>query len=125
MKQFPGLPTIFILTLCLAWSLTAPPASAQLLLATGRYRVVSVDQAEQRIGVARPDDSPKVRQTWVYLKPDTVMVRRRYQGNGSFKDEFITYNAMYEVLRNHKGELVKIHGGRDWDSSIDAKKIWM
>jgi hypothetical protein len=125
MKRFANFPTVFTLALCLAWSLSAPAANAQLLLATGRYRVVSVDRAEQRFGVALPDDSPKVRQTWVYLKPDTVMVRRNYAGNGYFKDEFITYNAMYDVLNNQKGKLIKIHGGRDWDSSIDAKKIWM
>lgn len=125
MKRILTVSTLFALSLCVAWSLTASTANAQLLLVTDRFRVVSVDQAEQRIGVARPDDNPKVRQTWVYLKPDTVMVRRSYDRAGYFKDEFITYNAMYEVLRNHKGKLIKIHGGRDWDSSIDAKKIWM
>ncbi|MGE0493870.1 MAG: hypothetical protein AB7S38_31975 [Vulcanimicrobiota bacterium] len=125
MKRIVGILTLVTLALTLAGSLAPQSAEAQLLLVTGRYRVVSVERAEQRIGVALPEDDPKVRQNWVYLKPDTVMVRRNYYKGGYFKDEVITYNSMFEVLSNHRGELVKIHGGRDWDGSIDAKKVWM
>lgn len=125
MKKIVGLMTLLSLTFSIASTLKPEPAEAQVLLATGRYRVVSVDRAEQRIGIARPDDNPKVRQNWVYIKPDTVMVRRHYAGNGYFKDEFLTFNGIFDTLSHHQGGLVKVHGGRDWDGSIKAKKIWM
>ncbi|MBI3928160.1 MAG: hypothetical protein HY319_21635 [Armatimonadetes bacterium] len=110
-----------------AWSLFpgADPAQSQLVLVTSRYRVVNIDQAEQRIGIALEDANPNKRQNWLYIKPDTRISKRSYYGNGLFRDEMITFNGVWTEMSRRKGKLIKIHGGRDWDGSIDAKSIWL
>lgn len=98
-------------------------AWAQILMVTGEYRVTHVDRAEQRLGIALRDADPNVRQNWVYVKADTKIVRRLFMGDGAFKDEVMTWNEFFDYAK--KGTLIKVHGGRDWDGSIDAKKIWL
>ncbi len=102
--------------------LLALPASAQFLTVTGEFRVVDIDRGEKRVGVARVEDDPTHRQNWVYIKHDTTIVKRNYYGDGKFKDEFITGEGVMNALEKHKGKVLKVHGGRDWDGSIDAKK---
>ena len=46
---------------------------AQLILVSEEYRVVVVDRAQQRIGIANCDANPDVRQNWVYLKDKTEL----------------------------------------------------
>lgn len=99
------------------------PAVAQILLVTGDYRVTDVDKANQRFGVALREDNPNERQNWVTVTPDTVINVRHHLGGGAFRDEIVTFNGVWSVLK--KGRKLKIHGGRDWDGTIVAKKIWM
>lgn len=103
--------------------MTPLPARSQLLLVTGRYRVVQVDRRHQRIGIALRDANPNVRQNWVYIKESTKIVKREYLGHGAFRDEFLTFDGFFHSIR--KGTLLKVYGGRDWDGSINAKKIWL
>lgn len=111
---------VLLLVAVLIWT---PQAQAQLLMVTGEYRVTNVDQDEQRIGIALRDDNPNKRQNWVYVKADTVIVRRIWLGGGAFRDERMTFNGFFDYVR--KGTKLRVHGGRDWDGSIDAKKIWL
>lgn len=98
---------------------------AQLVTVESQYRIVEVDRAENRIGIALPDANPNERQNWVYIKPDTRASMRQYMGNGTFRDESMTPNGVMNAAETHVGELIKINGGRDFDGSIDAKKVWM
>lgn len=100
-------------------------AEAQLVLVESKYRIVEVDQFENRIGVALPDANPNEVQTWVYVKSDTRASKRNYTGNGYYRDEQLTPNGVLNAAERREGELIKVHGGRDFDGSIDAKAIWM
>lgn len=115
-----------LLALCLGVLFAyAPQASAQLVVVESQYRVVEVDRAENRIGVALPDANPGVEQTWVYIKPDTRGSMRHYQGDGLFRDEQLSTTGILDAAAAREGQLIKIHGGRDWDGSINAKAVWM
>jgi hypothetical protein len=100
-------------------------ADAQLVTVESQYRIVEVDRGENRIGIALPDASPNERQNWVYIKPDTAGSMRQYMGNGTFRDESMTPNGILNAAEGRVGGLMKLEGGRDFDGSIDAKKIWM
>lgn len=113
------------LYLLLLLVLTLAPGQAQMLTVTGEFRVVDVDPKEQRIGVARVEDDPKLRQNWIYIKQDTVVIQRQQLKDGKFKDEVITPEGQWKAFQGHIGKVLRVHGGRDWDGSIDAKNIWM
>jgi hypothetical protein len=107
-------------------SFAAPDqAEAQLLTVESQYRIVEVDRFENRIGIALPDANPSERQNWVYIKSETDGSMRHYLGNGTFRDELMTPNGILDAAESRMGGLMKIQGGRDFDGSIDAKKIWM
>ena len=100
---------------------TASKAGAQILLVTGEYRVVDLDQSKNRIGVALLEARPDVRQNWVYVKLETEVVQR-HQTDGWIKDEMLKPEQIWSAL--HKGDKIKVQGGRGWDGSITAKSIW-
>lgn len=108
---------------CLLFLFAAGPAQAQLLMATGEYRVTDVDRAGQRVGVALRDADRNVRQNWVYIKPETKIVKRNFLPGGVFRDEVWTFNGFFDKVK--KGTQFRVEGGRDWDKSIHAKKIWL
>lgn len=101
------------------------PVNAQVVIVDGNYRIVEVDRAENRIGVALPDASPGERQNWVYLKSDTRASRRLTTGDGAYRDEAMNSDAVLKAAESRIGQMMKINGGRDFDGSINAKKIWM
>lgn len=105
--------------------LTPSPAEAQLVIVESRYRIVEVDRQENRIGIALPDADPNERQNWVYIKPDTTASMRHSLGNGAFRDEAMTPNGIMDAAEERIGGMFKVNGGRDFDGSIDAKKVWM
>lgn len=109
----------------LALALAIGPVNAQLLVVESRYRVVDVDRTENRIGVALPDANPHETQTWVYIKPDTRASMRTYHGDGYFRDHQLSTTELLNAVERREGSLIKIHGGRDWDGSIDAKAVWL
>jgi hypothetical protein len=113
---------IMFATLLLLLLSIAGPAQAQLLSVTGEYKVTNVDRGGQRIGIALRDADANTRQNWVYVKPDTKIVKRKFLKNGTFKDEIMTFNGFFDYVQ--KGTMLRVEGGRDWDKSIDAKKIW-
>ena len=99
-------------------------AQAQIVLTTGEYRVVVVDKAEQRLGIAELSANPNRRQNWVYIKYNTEIMKRVSPNpdDGEFRYEKVGWAEFFSTIK--KGSLVVVHGGRDWDRSIDAKKIW-
>lgn len=112
-----------LILVLLALVATALPARSQLLMVTGEYRVVELDQANNRIGVALMEANPDVRQNWIYIRLETEIVKRHYNSEGWFKDEMISPQGVWSAVK--KGDKMKVHGGRGWDGSINAKKIWM
>ena len=125
MKTMTKIIPTMILALMVFLGSSVQPVDAQLVLVESQYRIVDVDHTENRIGVALPDADPDVAQTWVYVKPDTRASKRVYHGDGFFRDEQLSTNGLMDAVENREGELIKVHGGRDWDGSIDAKTIWM
>jgi hypothetical protein len=103
---------------------TSLPAEAQLLKVDSKYRIVTVDRPGQRIGVALPDANPKERQSWVYIKPHTQASMRKYYGDGFFKDEKMSFNGIFNAAEQRIGKVFRVKGGRDFDKSINAKKVW-
>lgn len=100
-------------------------ANAQLVVVEDTYRVVEIDDAENRVGIANPDADPNVVQNWVYIEPDTRAAAREYYQNGLFRDMvYSDSEKIIELAEMHEGDLFKLNGGRDWDGSIDASKIW-
>ncbi len=116
MKNFVLVLSAFLLLVA------AGPAQAQLLSVTGEYIIVNVDRHGQRVGIALRDSDLNTRQNWVYIKPDTKIVKRNFLPGGVFKDEVWTFNGFFD--RAKKGMKLRVEGGRDWDKSIHAKKIW-
>ncbi|MCA9776915.1 MAG: hypothetical protein KC800_09375 [Candidatus Eremiobacteraeota bacterium] len=125
MKYISKFAPMLMMATVLAFFTSVQPANAQLILVESQYRVVEVDQAENRIGVALPDANPNETQTWVYVKPETRSSMRKYYGDGYFRDEQLSTNGLMNAVEQREGSLIKVHGGRDWDGSIDAKTIWL
>lgn len=117
MKNFITL-LFFLLMVC-----AAAPAQAQLLSVTGEYRIVQVDRGKQQVGVALREANPDKVQNWIHIKPDTKIVKRNFFKNGTFKDEVWTFNGFFDYAK--KGTMLRVEGGRDWDKSIHARKIWL
>lgn len=98
---------------------------AAIVNVESQYRIISVDRAEKRIGVALADAPAGERQAWVYIKPETRSSMRKSIGNGMFRDQSMNTKSVLDAAEGRIGGLMKIKGGRDFDGSIDAKKIWM
>lgn len=100
-------------------------ASAQLMTVTGEFRIVTLDPEHMRVGIARVEDDPTLRQNWVYIKKDTVVIERQDLGGGKFRDEVVTREGLWKALEKRKGQVIRVHGGRDWNGTIDAKNLWL
>lgn len=125
MKNSKILLTLMVAALLSFVGLKAEPANAQMVLVESKYRVVDVDRVENRIRVALPEDDPKVGQNWVYIDSKTKGAMRLYHGNGTFSDKILTPQGILNAASAREGQLIRVHGGRDWDGSINAKSIWM
>lgn len=103
-----------------AYVVNAQRASAQLLLVTGEYYVTELRPNKYQIGIAlnKGDDT----RNWVNVKDDTKINLRKWHGGG-FTDVQINRDQLFRVL--HPGSKFKVTGGRDWDQTIVAKKIWI
>ena len=98
--------------------------NAQMLTVTGEFRIVTLDSKKMRIGVARVEDDPKVRQNWIYVKHDTIIRQRIRTRSGQTKEKILHRDDLWATMKPYIGAVMKVHGGRDWDGSIDAKDIW-
>jgi len=97
----------------------ASQADAQLLLVTGEYYVTELRPNRNQIGIAlsKGDDT----RNWVNVRGDTKIIRRKWTGH-AFVDQALNSDQLFAVL--HPGMKFKVSGGRDWDQTIVAKKIW-
>ena len=103
--------------------LSTESSSGQLLLASGEFRVVSVDSDNARVSVALLESKPEEHQNWVYLTGTTKVTKRHSSGDGWFRDEKLSYEGFFNSVR--PGEKLRVEGGRRWDGGVTAKKIWM
>ncbi|MEW6284040.1 MAG: hypothetical protein AB1758_35835 [Candidatus Eremiobacterota bacterium] len=104
-------------------ALVTLPAAAQILLVSGSYRVVKVDPEKHRFAVAVPAADPDIRQNWCYLDLSTRMVRRTVDADGWHRDEELEPHQILQALQ--KGDRIYLEGGRNWDLSIHAKRIYL
>jgi len=111
------MPSLIVLLLLFA----VAPAQAQLVTVNAEFRVVETQPDKQRVGVALPEASPDKRQNWLYVKATTKFVKRTNLGNQTFRDEVLTYEGFFKTVK--KGDVLRVKGGRGWDSSITAKSI--
>ena len=98
-------------------------SSGQILLASGEYRVVAVDNDHQRVSVALLESKPDEHQNWIYLTATTKVTKRHNSGDGWFRDEKLSYEGFFNSVR--PGDKLRVEGGRRWDGGVTAKKIWM
>ncbi len=102
MKNSKIVLTLMVAALLSFVGLNTAPADAQMILVESKYRVVDVDKFENRIRVALPEDD-----------------------NGPFSDQVLGPEAILNAAAAREGQLIRVHGGRDWDGSINAKSVWM
>lgn len=97
------------------------PARAQLVTVTEDYYVTEVRADKKKIGVA----AGKTRETrnWVKVDGNTRVARRVWVTRHSYRDEVISLPAMWKLLK--PGKRIKVSGGRDWDQTVVARKIWL
>lgn len=98
-------------------------AWAALVEVDTTYRVTEVKQAERIFGIALLTDDPNETQNDVYLEPDTKIYRVIKFKNGLTKDYPVEQAKFFTILR--KGDIVRVHAGRDWDGSLRAYQIWL
>ena len=123
MKRFTNILTLALVSLAFVVS-TAVKAEAQLVLVDEVFRIVEVDRSENRIGIAKEDAKPNVRQNWVYIDLDTRASYRVYiQSARAFRDKTVTGKQILNVAAGNVGQLMRVKGGRDWGGSIKAKTI--
>ncbi|HBM97763.1 TPA: hypothetical protein DD394_09935 [bacterium UBP9_UBA11836] len=120
MKRSMSLCLATLAVLLTALFVHAPQAQAQLILASGTYRITELNQDKERIGIAKLDANPTVTQNWVYLRLKTK-VTKRFSQNGWLRDESIPVSEIFSVIE--KGDVIRVNGGRDWNGSITAKDI--
>lgn len=111
------------LLLLVALVLFAVPARAQLLWVTGDYKVVCLDESHHRIGISLAGEPNDKRQNWCYLNLDSQMLVKVYDAQGWYKEVTVPSHQILEQLK--PGDQIRINGGRAWDLSITAKKIWL
>ena len=112
--------TLAVLALLAAVVAMQYQVQAQLILASGTYRITELDEDKERIGIAQLDANPTVTQNWIYLKLKTK-VTKRFSQNGWLRDESVPISEIFNVVE--KGDVIKVEGGRDWNGSITAKDI--
>lgn len=118
--RFRALLLVAVLGIFLA---TSDSSSGQLLLASGKYRVVALDRDHQRVSVALLEADPNTHQNWIYLTATTKINKRHSSGDGWFRDEKLSYEGFFSSAR--VGDKLRVEGGRRWDRGVTAKKIWL
>lgn len=98
-----------------------PPASAQLVLVDNEYYVTEMRPGKGEFGVAL--SRGQYTQNWVHVKLDTKIAHRRWLGAGKgFIDESVSPERLFSLLK--LGSKVRVNGGRNFDGSVTAKRIW-
>lgn len=114
------LPMILLLV-SMGFLVHAIPAQAQLVTVNEEYYVTELRMDKNKIGVA----VGRTRETrnWVRVDGNTRVARRVWVTKHSYRDEVIAQPAMWKLLK--PGKRIKVQGGRDWDQTVVARKIWL
>ena len=95
--------------------------SAQLVLVDNEYYVTEMRPGKGEFGVAL--SRGQYTQNWVHVKFDTKIAHRRWLGQGKgFVDETVSPDRLFSMLK--LGSKVRVNGGRNFDGSVTAKRIW-
>src|SRR5262249_13773524 len=100
------------------------PARAQVLHVDSNYRIVTLKPDEhgfdiQLVSETNHNDA----QNWVYFKVETVIYQEIIRNDGSRKVFEVSPKKFFQIAK--VGDIVRVDGGRDWDMSIAAYKIWL
>lgn len=113
---------IFSLSLLLLALLV--PARAQILTADAPYRIVTLKPDEHGFDIQLVSERDHTdAQNWVYFKVETKIYQEIIRDDGSRKVFELTPKKFFQIAR--VGDIVRVEGGRNWDMSIAAYKIWM
>ncbi len=96
-------------------------SQAALLNVDSTYRVTEVKVDERVFGIALMDADPDVTQNDVYFEADSKCYREMRFANGTRKEIPVTIEKFFKIL--HRGDVVKVKGGRDWDGSIRVYSV--
>lgn len=99
--------------------LLAPLVSTGALLnVNSDYLITEVKPNERVFGIALIGDNPDVTQNDVYFGDDSKCFREVHLRNGTLKEYRVSVDKFIKLI--HKGDRVRVNGGRDWDGSIHA-----
>jgi hypothetical protein len=117
---------VFLVTMLLALAATmqwmrSTPAAAQLVTVNEEYTVTELRQDKNKIGVSA--GRSRGTRNWIKVNGDTRVAKRVWVTRHSYRDEVLTHSQMWKMLR--PGTRIKVAGGRDWDQTVVAKKIWL
>lgn len=111
-----------VLLLALAIAALSVPAYAQLVTVDDEFYVTDLRAAKHEIGVAGNKGADT--RNWIHVRSECTINLRQWLGNGrGFRDQRISRERLFQLLK--QGSKIKVHGGRAWDQSIVAKKIWL
>lgn len=95
--------------------------NSSIINVNSKYRVVSVEPGMYQFGVALLDANPYHIQNYVHIRIDTKISQRVYTNGGAY-DRMLSPTQIFNVVQ--PGTIIHVKGGRDWDNTIVAKKIW-
>ncbi|GMU54914.1 MAG: hypothetical protein AMXMBFR33_40600 [Candidatus Xenobia bacterium] len=99
-------------------------ASAQVLTVDSNYRIVTLKPDEHGFDIQLVEErDPHDAQNWVYFKLETKIYQEIIRDDGSRKVFELTPQKFFKLAK--VGDIVRVQGGRDWDMSIAAYKIWL
>jgi hypothetical protein len=100
------------------------PAQAQILTADSAYRIVTLKPDEHGFDIQLVSETDHTdAQNWVYFKIETKIYQEIIRSDGSRKVFELTPKKFFQIAK--VGDIVRVEGGRDWDMSIAAYKIWL
>lgn len=111
-----------LLILVAAAAFGTAPSSAQLVLVDNQYYVTELRPGKDVFGVAL--HRGEYTKNWVHVRYDTkVSVRHWLSRARGFRDQIISPRSIFNYLR--LGSRIRVQGGRDWDGSVVARRIWI
>lgn len=98
-------------------------ASAALVEVDTTYRVTKIKHQDRTFGIALLQDDPEDTQNEVWVEENTKIWRVLKLKDGTTKEVPMTTAKFFVNLR--KGDILRVHAGRDWDGSLHAYEIWL
>lgn len=100
------------------------PVRAQVLTVDSNYRIVTLKPDEHGFDIQLVSEADHTdAQNWVYFKIETKIYQEIIRDDGSRKVFEVSPKKFFQIAK--VGDIVRVQGGRDWDMSIAAYKIWL